>query len=140
MSDAKNVIEEHEKLQEENGTLTELLEEANAKISEVAKQSEVLSEKVESLQNENKELSEELDKANEASDELRVKVEELTQEEDALETKVSETLNEIGVEPVSLDSNLEEVDHLAVWGKITNPSEKTKYYRENKEKILGGNN
>lgn len=146
MSDAKNIIEEHSDLKAENDSLNELLEEANAKIDEVSANNAEIAEKLESVKNdlekvqaENSELSKELDSEQSANEELGRKVEELTQEEDALEKKVSETLNEIGVDPVSLDSNLEEVDHVAEWSKISNPIEKTKYYRENKNKILGGN-
>jgi chromosome segregation ATPase len=138
MSDAKNIIEEHENLKAENDSMNELLEEANAKITEVSDQLSELSGKVEKLESANAELSKELEKEQGTNEDLNQKVEALTQEDQALEKKVSETLNEIGVEPVSLQSEQEEFDALKSWGEISDPIEKTNFYRQHKEKILGG--
>lgn len=147
MTDAKNIIEEHGDLKAENDSVNELLEEANAKIEDVTATNVSLSEELTSVKEElekalaeNAELSKELLSEQSSNEELTKKVDMLTQEDDALEQRVSETLNEIGVDPVSIDSNLEEIDHGAEWAKISDPALKTKYYREHKEKILGGIN
>ena len=138
MSEAKNLIEEHEALSEEVSSLKELLDEASARIEEVTKINEEQSEKVSSLESEKASLESELEASEKLNDELKGQVESLTQEEDALEKKVSEKLNEIGVEPVSLQSEQEEFDHIKAWGEISDPIEKTKFYRQHKDKILGG--
>lgn len=138
MSEAKNLIEEHESLSEEVTSLKELLDEASAKITEVTKINEEQSEKVALLESEKASMEEELTASEKVSEELKEQVEQLTQEEEALEKKVAEKLNEIGVEPASVDSDQVEYDHLKAWGEISNPIEKTNFYRQHKEKILGG--
>lgn len=138
MSEAKNLIEEHEELSQEVESLKELLDEASGKIEEVTQINEELSAQVKTLTEEKESAESELEASEKSSEELREQVDALTQEEQALEKKVSEKLNEIGVEPVSLGSEQAEYDHLEEWGKIADPIEKTKFYRQHKEKILGG--
>jgi chromosome segregation ATPase len=140
MSEAKNLIEEHESLSEEVSTLKGLLEEASAKIDEVTKVNEEQSEKVTSLESEKASLESELEAQEKLNDELKEQVEQLTQEEDALDKQVAEKLNEIGVDPVSLESEQEEFNAREEWSQISDPIEKTNFYRKHREKILGGNN
>lgn len=139
MTEAKNLIEEHESLKGEVGSLNELLEEANVKITEVVKVNEELTAKLATQDTELAKYESELLESESENTELKEKVETLTHEDNAVEKKVSEVLNEVGVEPVSLDSNIEEVNYADEWSKITDPSEKTKFYRENKTKIRGNN-
>jgi chromosome segregation ATPase len=138
MSEAKNLIEEHEELSQEVDSLKELLDEASSKIEEVTQTNEQLSEQVKALTEEKDSAESELEASEKLNEELREQVEALTQEEQALEKQVSEKLNEIGVEPVSLGSEQKEYNHIEEWGNISDPIEKTKFYRQHKDKILGG--
>ena len=138
MSEAKNLIKEHEELSQEVESLRELLDEASVKIGEATKLNEELSEQLKALTEEKESVESEFEASEKINDELRSKVDSLTQEEQALEKQVSEKLNEIGVDPVSLDSTEEEFDACEQWAQISNPIEKTKFYRQHKEKILGG--
>lgn len=138
MSEAKNLIEEHEALSEEVSSLKELLDEASTKIEEVTQLNEKLSEQVNTLESEKESAESELEASEKLNDELKEQVEALTQEDQALEKKVSEKLNEIGVEPVSMDSEVQEFDARSEWSQISDPIEKTKFYRQHKDKILGG--
>jgi len=138
MSEAKNLIEEHEELSQEVESLKELLDEASSKIEEVTQVNEKLSDQVKALTEEKESAESELEASEKSNEELREQVEALTQEEQALEKQVSEKLNEIGVDPVSLDSSAEEFDARKEWAQIIDPIEKTKFYRQHKEQILGG--
>jgi chromosome segregation ATPase len=138
MSEAKNIIEEHETLLGEVSSLKELLDEASEKIEKLTLETSEKSEELKKIQEEKTSLEEELDTKVSENEELEEQVRSLALEEDALEKKVSEKLNEIGVEPVSLQSEQEEFDHVKAWGEITDPIQKTNFYRQHKEKILGG--
>ena len=138
MSEAKNIIEEHETLLGEVSSLKELLDEASDKIKTLTEQVSEKDAVIEKACSEKESLERELDEKVAENEELDGQVRLLAQEEDALEKKVSEKLNEIGVEPVSLSSDQEEFDHVKEWAEIKDPIEKTKFYRQHKEKILGG--
>jgi len=138
MSEAKNIIEEHETLLGEVSSLKELLDEASDKIKALTEQVSEKDAIIEKANSEKESLEKELDEKVAENEELDEQVRQLSLEEDALEKKVSEKLNEIGVEPVSLSSDQEEYDHVEEWAKISDPIEKTKFYRQHKDKILGG--
>ena len=73
-------------------------------------------------------------------EELEGKVEALTEEEASVEEKVAESLNEIGVEAVSLEAEGSARNYAEEFTQINDPVEKTKFYREHKEHLLGGIN
>lgn len=140
MNDVKNLVKEHaeykEKAEEsaiEITALNELLDEANGQIKEA-------NEKVVELESQVKETNDALEKIQDEYDVLYAKVETLTQEEASVEVKVVETCQELGVQPVSASVSVEERDYATEFASISNPAEKTKFYRENKEQILGGLN
>jgi predicted nuclease with TOPRIM domain len=140
MSDAKNLVEEHAELKEkakesaiEITALNELLDEANGQFKKSA-------ETIADLESQLSQTSEELEKAQLETEELTIKVEKLTDEEASVEVKVIETCQDLGVQPVSASASVEEHNFAAEFSSISDPAEKTKYYREHKEQILGGIN
>jgi predicted nuclease with TOPRIM domain len=140
MSDAKNLVEEHAELKEkakesaiEITALNELLDEANGQFKKSA-------ETIAELESQLSQTSEELEKAQSEVEELTTQVHKLTDEEASVEVKVIETCQDLGVQPVSASASVEEHNFAAEFSSISDPAEKTKYYREHKEQILGGIN
>lgn len=138
MSDAKNIIEKTEILEQEFSENKSQLEDALAEIAILNERSKVDVEKIETLQSEIASFSEENEALEKNNEELKAQIEKLTQEEARVEVKVIEELQDIGVTPVSLTAEGVSVDHIAEFQAITDPIEKTKYYRKHKAQILGG--
>ena len=120
--------------------MTELSEESEAKINSLLAEKAEADEKIESLESAVKEAEELAVQSEEKIADLEEQVEKLTEEEASVEEKVSETLSEIGVEPASIGAVEDTVDYVAEFKAISDPSEKTSFYRQHKDKILGGNN
>ena len=139
MEQAKNIIDEHKEMQGEIDSLSDLLEESNVAISNAVNENKQLSESLVKSEERIKELEEQLEELSSKNDDLEEAVEKLTQEEASLEVKVMETCNELGVQPVSLGAVDTEIDYVAQFSQISDPAEKTKFYRAHKNKILGGN-
>ena len=147
MNDAKNLVEEHASLKQElsdseleREAVNELLEEANTSIEEVKTLNENLHTKVADLEKQIAGYEQELEKTQSLNTDLEKQVESLTQEEASVEVKVVETCQELGVQPVSLTAEGDSVNYAAEFASISDPVAKTKFYREHKEKILGGIN
>lgn len=139
MEQAKNIIEEHKEKQGEIDSLTDLLEESNIAITSAINENRELAEKLSESNSKVSELETQLEELSSKNDSLEEAVEKLTQEESSLEVKVMETCNELGVQPVSLGAVDTEIDYVAEFSQISDPAEKTKFYRAHKNKILGGN-
>jgi len=138
MSDVKNIIERAEVLESELDAKQTKIADADAEIGVLQARLKESESRVEELVAENAQLSEEITKIEKSAEEMSEQINELTEEEAKVEVKVMEELQQIGVEPVSLQAEGSSIDHVAEFKAITNPVEKTNYYRENKEKILGG--
>jgi uncharacterized protein (DUF342 family) len=139
MTDVKNIIEKAEALEEEATVHAEQLEGLRSEISILEQRNKEYESRIQELTSDNKLLVEENEQLESSNTELQSQVEKLTEEEAKVEVKVIEELQEIGVSPVSLTAEGSGVDYVAEFQSISDPVAKTKYYREHKEKILGGN-
>lgn len=139
MSDAKNIIEKTEVLQEELSELETQFNDVSEKLAVAEKRIEEYESKISEVNAELECASEENEKLLSQNDDLSKQVEQLTEEEATVEVKVMEELQEIGVQPVSLSVAESDIDYVAEFQSITDPVAKTKYYRKHKEQILGGN-
>ncbi len=140
MSDAKNIIEKAEVLEEELAQKQQELADMSSEVDILQVRIKEYEERIEDLTKQNEDYVQENAELEKASDELRAEVEKLTEEEAKVEVKVIEELQQLGVEPLSISATEIDRDYVAEFSSISDPIEKTKFYREHKDKILGGNN
>jgi len=140
MSEAKNILEKAENTEEELAQKQQELADMSSEVDILQVRIKEYEERIEDLTKQNEEYVQENAELDKTSDALRAEIEKLTEEEAKVEVKMIEELQQIGVEPLSITASTIDRDYVSEFSSISDPVEKTKFYREHKDKILGGNN
>ena len=137
--EAKNIVEEHQLLQTRVESLESELLDHKTRNDDLTAENTAFEARVAELERINQDQESALEKIEAENAELQDQVDSLTQEEISGTEKAVTILESVAVEPVEQGEVSEEPSNAyAEYMTITDPAEKVSFYRNNKEKILGG--